>query len=474
MNLDKEDTICAIATAPGGALGIIRISGPQAIENAGHIFHPANGKPLTAIEAGHVTFGQILNNEGTLIDEALATIFRSPHSYTGEDSVELSCHGSTYILQTTLQLLAHHGCRMARPGEYTERAFLNGKMDLSQAEAVADLIASTSAAAHRLAMNQMRGGYSHKLQALRERLIHITSLLELELDFSDHEDLEFADRHELQTLVKETKEEISLLTESFQLGNALKHGIPVSIIGETNAGKSTLLNALLNEERAIVSDIQGTTRDAIEATKNIGGLTFRFIDTAGIRKTNDKIENLGIDRTFQKMKQADIILWLLDLAQAENQFETLRKNILPLCQEKGLIIILNKIDQADSYTISQTKNNIEKRLNAEEIQKVRAILPLSAKTHENLDALETTLLKNTHASSFNEEKIIVTNHRHYEALTAALTALCRAENALATQIPADLISEDLRDCLHHLAEIIGEIHTDTILENIFKNFCIGK
>jgi tRNA modification GTPase len=309
---NHQDTICAISTAQGGAIGVIRVSGSEAIAITSKIFVPLNNIPLEERKAYTLIFGKIMGDNNEMIDEVLVSLFRAPHSYTGEDAVEISCHGSTYILQQIMQRLIHEGCRMAKPGEYTQRAFLNGKMDLSQAEAVADLIASSSAATHRLAMNQMRGGFSKELSELRDKLLHLTSLMELELDFSDHEELEFADRSELQSIADEIEHLISKLTDSFSIGNAIKNGIPVAIIGETNAGKSTLLNALLNEEKAIVSDIHGTTRDVIEDTINIQGITFRFIDTAGIRETSDTIESIGIKRTFEKLEQANIVLWMID------------------------------------------------------------------------------------------------------------------------------------------------------------------
>ena len=321
--LQTEDTICAIATAQGGAIGTIRVSGPEAITLTDRIFKPVSGKPLAERAPYTLTFGHILTPEGEIIDEVLVSLFRAPHSYTGQDSTEISCHGSSYILQQVMQLLIRQGCRAAGPGEYTQRAFLNGKMDLSQAEAVADLIASTSAATHRMAMNQMRGGFSRELAVLRDKLLHLTSLMELELDFSDHEELEFADRSELEDIARQIEQVIHHLVDTFSVGNALKNGVPVAIVGETNAGKSTLLNALLNEERAIVSDIHGTTRDVIEDTMNLGGITFRFIDTAGIRETTDTIESLGIERSFQKLDQADIVLWVIDSTCAEEQYRQL-------------------------------------------------------------------------------------------------------------------------------------------------------
>ena len=341
-----QDTICAVATAQGGAIGIIRVSGPEAITVADRIFSPASqdGLPLSGRKPYTLTFGTIRDAGGEVVDEVLVSLFRAPHSYTGEDSVEISCHGSSYILQQVMQLLIRNGCRAAGPGEFTQRAFLNGKMDLSQAEAVADLIASSSAATHRLAMNQMKGGFSKELAALREKLLHLTSLMELELDFSDHEELEFADRSELKAIAAQIEQVIGGLVRSFSTGNAIKNGIPVAIIGETNAGKSTLLNALLNEERAIVSDIHGTTRDVIEDTMNIGGVTFRFIDTAGIRETSDTIESLGIERSFQKLEQADIVLWVIDRSAPHPDFARLSGQILPRCAGKHLIVVWNKAD----------------------------------------------------------------------------------------------------------------------------------
>mgnify|MGYP000587387505 CR=1 FL=1 len=346
--LQTEDTICAIATAQGGAIGTIRVSGPEAITLTDRIFKPVSGKPLAERAPYTLTFGHILSPEGEIIDEVLVSLFRAPHSYTGQDSTEISCHGSSYILQQVMQLLIRQGCRAAGPGEYTQRAFLNGKMDLSQAEAVADLIASTSAATHRMAMNQMRGGFSRELAVLRDKLLHLTSLMELELDFSDHEELEFADRSELEDIARQIEQVIHHLVDTFSVGNALKNGVPVAIVGETNAGKSTLLNALLNEERAIVSDIHGTTRDVIEDTMNLGGIIFRFIDTAGIRETTDTIESLGIERSFQKLDQADIVLWVIDATCAEEQYRQLADKILPRCKGKHLVIVLNKADLLSS------------------------------------------------------------------------------------------------------------------------------
>lgn len=460
-----KDTICAIATAPGGAIGIIRISGPDAIAITDRIFIPASGKPLTERSPYTLTFGHILSPKGEVLDEVLISIFRTPHSYTGEDSAEISCHASSYILQQIMQLLIRNGCRVARPGEYTQRAFLNGKMDLSQAEAVADLIASSSESTHRMAMNQMRGGFSRELSTLRNKLLHLTSLLELELDFSDHEELEFANRSELKEITHQIEQAIRHLISTFSLGNALKNGIPVAIIGETNAGKSTLLNALLNEERAIVSDIHGTTRDVIEDTISLEGITFRFIDTAGIRETTDAIESLGIERSFQKLAQADIVLWVIDSTCAEEQFHQLAGKILPRCENKHLVIVLNKADIIPA-TSSVHFNNLSSNIN---------IIHLSAKQKEGLPKLQKLLVSFATLPILSQNDVVVSNIRHYEALTLALKSIHRVQDGLSMQISSDLISQDLRECLFHLAEIVGgEITNDEILGNIFKNFCIGK
>lgn len=465
MNI--QDTICAISTAPGGAIGIIRISGPKAITITERIFTPAgkNTPKLSCRPANTLTFGYIKNDNNEIIDEVLVSLFKAPHSYTGENSVEISCHGSSYILQQVMQLLIKNGCRAAGPGEYTQRAFLNGKMDLSQAEAVADLIASTSAATHRMAMNQMRGGFSRELAMLRDKLLHLTSLMELELDFSDHEELEFADRSELELIASQIETIISGLVQTFSIGNALKNGVPVAIVGETNAGKSTLLNALLNEERAIVSDIHGTTRDVIEDTINLGGITFRFIDTAGIRETTDTIESLGIERSFQKLEQADIVLWVIDATCAEEQYNQLANQILPRCTDKHLVVIVNKTDIIPEAT-STRFNGLP-----EEVR----IIPLSAKQKEGLTELQSLLIEYASLPDLSQNDVVVSNIRHYEALTHALEAIHRVQEGLTTQLPGDLISQDLRECLYHLGEIVGgSIETDEVLGNIFKHFCIGK
>ena len=476
-----QDTICAVATAQGGAIGIIRVSGPEAITVADRIFSPASqdGLPLSGRKPYTLTFGTIRDAGGEVVDEVLVSLFRAPHSYTGEDSVEISCHGSSYILQQVMQLLIRNGCRAAGPGEFTQRAFLNGKMDLSQAEAVADLIASSSAATHRLAMNQMKGGFSKELAALREKLLHLTSLMELELDFSDHEELEFADRSELEDIARQIEQVIHHLVDTFSVGNALKNGVPVAIVGETNAGKSTLLNALLNEERAIVSDIHGTTRDVIEDTMNLGGITFRFIDTAGIRETTDTIESLGIERSFQKLDQADIVLWVIDATCAEEQYRQLADKILPRCKNKHLVIVFNKADllsSADMDTAASKDAQFD-RLKAAlpDLPEDACVLSLSAKQKEGLSQLQKQLVHFAALPDLSQNDVVVSNIRHYEALSRALEAIHRVQDGLAMQLSGDLVSQDLRECLYHLGEIVGgTIETDEVLGNKYKHYCVGK
>lgn len=470
----NDDTICAIATAPGGALGIIRVSGANAIGIVDNIFSPAgkDKRTLTERDAYTLVYGDILDEERETIDEVLVSIFRAPHSYTGEDSVEISCHGSAYILQCIMQLLIDNGCRAAGPGEYTERAFLNGKMDLSEAEAVADLIFSTNEASRRMAMNQMRGGFSKKLATLRDELLHLTSLMELELDFSDHEELEFADRSELSSVATGINDTINQLVGTFRIGNAIKKGVPVAIIGETNAGKSTLLNHLVGEERAIVSDIHGTTRDIIEDTVNIGDITFRFIDTAGIRDTGDKIERIGIERTMDKISHAEIVVLLIDSNVARQQLTELEPKVLPLCNGKDLIIAFNKCDMvsqpADNDIIHELKQKYTMLRSVSEIS-------ISAKTGYGIDKLRSILSDIVSIDSTNTNGVIVSNVRHLSALQSAQSAILRVIDGLSSGLPTDLVSQDLRDCLYHLGEITGkEIETDEVLGNIFKHFCIGK
>lgn len=458
-------------------MAIIRVSGPEAISITSRIF----SKDLTKAKGYTLHYGYIrtpwdeseettLHSEthakaDAIIDDVMVSVFRSPHSYTGEDSTEISCHGSRYIVQKITEALIQSGARMATPGEFTKRAFLAGKMDLSQAEAVADLIASSSEATHRMAMSQMRGGFSRELDTLREQLLHITSLLELELDFSDHEDIEFADRTQLTELTDALYKHIQRLTDSFRTGNALKTGIPVAIIGAPNVGKSTLMNALVHDERAIVSDIQGTTRDLIEDTIQIEGITFRFIDTAGIRKTTDRIEQMGIERSLQAARKADIIILL---TEPNKQFPDIRIPHSP--ETPDLPIVLRVINKSDLVMPDSSFLYHRKQKNQD--------IHISSHTGAGMPILLSTLVSSAHqVLSVNQgnDATIVTNLRHYEAFHHALEAVARVRHAIADNIPGDLIAEDLRQCLHHLAEITGgEITSDAILSNIFKNFCIGK
>ena len=475
--LYTDDTICAIATAQGGAIGTIRVSGKEAITITDKIFTPASSPTLSGRKPYTLTFGHINGENGEIVDEVLVSLFRGPHSYTGEDSTEISCHGSSYILQQVMQLLIKNGCRAAGPGEFTQRAFLNGKMDLSQAEAVADLIASTSAASHRMAMNQMRGGFSRELSQLREKLLHLTSLMELELDFSDHEELEFADRSELSQIASQVEGVINGLVQSFSVGNAIKNGIPVAIIGETNAGKSTLLNALLNEERAIVSDIHGTTRDVIEDTMNIKGILFRFIDTAGIRETSDTIESIGIERSFQKLDQASIVLWVIDSTEAETQINALKDKVIPRCEGKKLILVMNKCDMVNNAEQSDCLKEPSGAtiLTSADSGMNYEMISIAAKQREGITELQKLLVKAAALPEVTQNDVVVSNVRHYEALSHALEAIHRVQEGMSIGLSGDLVSQDLRECLFHLAEIVGgEITNDEVLGNIFKNFCVGK
>ncbi|MBQ6208976.1 MAG: tRNA uridine-5-carboxymethylaminomethyl(34) synthesis GTPase MnmE [Prevotella sp.] len=454
--MSNTDTICALATAPSGALSIIRVSGT---ESYSAVLHILKDKP-TAFLPNTVHYHQVVNVDGEMIDEVMVSSFRAPHSYTGEDSIEIACHGSTYIIRQILNLLVSNGCRMANPGEYTMRAYLNGKIDLSQAEAVADLIASTNRATHQMAMSQLRGVFSSELSTLREQLLKLTSLLELELDFSDHEDLEFADRKELMELAQTIESRIKSLAHSFETGQAIKQGIPVAIVGKTNVGKSTLLNRLLKDDRAIVSEIHGTTRDTIEDTIDINGITFRFIDTAGIRQTQDTIEQIGINRTYQAIEKASIILWLID---NNPSLEELRE-IQGHCEGKSLIIIQNKIDK-------------EKTIHLSHIDLFSPpFITISAKYDTNIDALEKMIYQAANIPEIKENDIIVTNARHYEALMQAQGNIQRVIEGLSIELSGDLIAEDLRLVLSDLSEITGEgqITPQETLNNIFSHFCVGK
>jgi len=460
-------TITAISTAPGiGGIAVIRVSGPDAIEHCNTIFRPKKRSiQLLQQEANAIVYGNIVNTRNEIVDEVLLTVFRAPHSFTGENVVEISCHGSVYIQQRILQLLLEHGCVLAQPGEFTQRAFLNGKMDLSQAEAVADLIASTSAASHRMALNQMRGGFSNELIKLRSQLLDFVSLVELELDFSE-EDVEFADRSQLKLLATQIEQLISNLSESFRVGNALKNGIPVALVGETNVGKSTLLNVLLNEDKAIVSDIHGTTRDVIEDSINIDGITFRFIDTAGIRDTKDKIESMGIERTYQKIEQAAIVLWILDCTQLSEHIEWLTDKIERRAEGKKIILVFNKIDKIVEEE-REVLNQLFEQFEGERIY-------ISAKNRLNTDELEKALVKAAQLPDVQPGDVVVNNIRHYEALQNALKAIQRVTVGLETGISGDFLSQDIRECMHFLGEITGQISNNEILENIFGKFCIGK
>lgn len=470
--MTDNSTIAAIATAPGqGAIAVIRLSGPDTYSISDKLFYPSAGKKsLTKLPRNSIVHGTLIFKK-EIIDDVLLSVFKAPHSYTGEDVIEISCHGSVVVQKKILHILIQSGARLAKPGEFTMRAFLNGKLDLSQAEAVADLISSTSEASRKVALQQMRGGFSNQIKQLRERLLNFISLIELELDFSE-EDVEFADRVLLRSLVKEIYDTLNHIAGSFDLGNAIKNGIPVAIIGEPNVGKSTLLNVLLNEERAIVSEIPGTTRDTIEDTIHLGDLLFRFIDTAGIRETTDSIETIGIERTFEKVRQASVVLLMVD-ANATNEFirEKLNKlNEFVQDQSKEIILVVNKIDKLkEPFNQEKFRQAI-----SDGMDKEFGIAGISAKMKINIEQLSSMIIAISGIKEIENEDIIITNARHFEALEKSKSAAQRVLNGIDAGIPGDLLAMDIREILHYFGEITGEITTDEILGNIFRNFCIGK
>ncbi len=463
-----ENTIAAPSTAPGGAVAVIRVSGPEALDCADHIFR---GKTSLAQAKGYsLHFGSIREADGSLIDEVLVSVFRAPHSYTGENAVEIACHGSGYIVSRILARLLENGVKMAAPGEFTQRAFLHGKMDLSQAEAVADLIAAQTAAAHRIALKQLKGGFSEELAGMRSELLHLASLLELELDFSD-EEVEFADRTQLRELVDKVLAHCQKLIESFRLGNAIKNGVPVAIVGNTNSGKSTLLNALLGENRAIVSDIAGTTRDTIEETCNLDGVLFRFIDTAGLRESSDTIERIGIERAYEKLAAAQLVLATLDLgAPLPDLLASARDIAGRVTDEQQLVFLLNKADKVRTDAARAAQEALTPLLNAPG----RQVFVISAKSGAGLEELRHALAASWQNLDTASETTLVTNTRHLEALQCAAAALDRVRDGLCTTLPSDLVAQDLRECLYHLGSIVGEVSNNEILGNIFEHFCIGK
>ena len=455
----SDETICALATATGGAIGVIRVSGAHAVGITDAIF----SKSINESKTQTIHYGEIRDDKGNTIDDVLVSVFRAPHSYTGEDSTEISCHCSRYIINRILEILSQHGCRQALPGEYTQRAFLNGKMDLSQAEAVADLIAASNQATHKIALSQLRGNFSSELSELRAQLLKLTSLIELELDFSE-EDVNFADREQLLKLAQQIDQRITALAHSFSTGKALKEGVPVAIIGKTNVGKSTLLNHLLKEDKAIVSDIHGTTRDVIEDTTQINGVTFRFIDTAGLRRTDDAIERLGIERTYKKLDEATIVLWMIDDVPSAEEIDEIKHKT----DDKKLIIIENKIDKEEKNARQDLKNLLSALPSALHIR-------ISAKYDTNIDMLEQAIYTASDIPEIKANDVIITSARHYDALLRSHDSISRVIEGLNAGLSGDLLSEDLRDCLHILAEIVGgEVTTDEVLGNIFSHFCIGK
>ena len=497
MYIRNEDTICAPATIPGtGAISVIRVSGPKALEVADKVVDAHKGM-ISDAPGYSIRFGTVSAADGSLLDEVLVSVFHAPHSYTGEDSVEISCHASSYIVSELMALLYSAGARAAEPGEFTQRAFLNGKMDLAQAEAVADVIASQNAAAHRIAFNQMKGGFSSELRDMRSELLELVSLMELELDFSE-EEVEFADRSRLDLLMAGIIAHVARLIDSFRLGNAIKNGVPVAIAGATNTGKSTLLNALLGEERAIVSDVHGTTRDTIEETLNIGGVLFRFIDTAGLRETSEVVEKIGIERTFKKISEATVVLGMVDLT---HDFDTTCETITEIISKvdfltQNLVILLNKTDISEVnknvtafnniVSLIESKGFIAQLLKDSEISgvndgaeenssnKVINLIPISAKTGSGITALRELLASTQRDLLGDSDTTLVTNQRHVQALADARTSLLRVRDGLASGLPTDLAAQDIREAIYHIGSIVGEISTDEVLGNIFRNFCIGK
>ncbi len=461
------DTIVALATGPGGAISIIRLSGPDAIAITDAVLRPASGVALADKKGYTITFGRIMDTSGETVDEVLVSLFRAPHSYTGEDMVEISAHASPYVCRRIIELLLAGGARLAEAGEFSVRAFLAGKMDLSQAEAVADVIASTDRASHALALNQMRGGYSDELNALRGELLELAALLELELDFGE-EDVTFADRTRLDQIMARTEEHLAALADSFRLGNALREGIPVAIVGEPNVGKSTLLNALVREQRAMVSDIPGTTRDVIEESVILDGVRYRFLDTAGLRDTEDTLERMGIERTHASISRADIILWVVDAASGESLSTLPAPPFTPGPQQR-LCVILNKTDRLDASGADRLHTFVHAH-SGDAIE----VIPISAKQGINLAAVTDLLKRQAPAAPVYAGNTIVANARHHEALTHARESLAAARKALSANLPADLLAEDIRQSLHHLGSITGQITTDEILGEIFSKFCIGK
>ena len=486
MYIRNEDTICAPATVPGtGAISVIRVSGPEALTIADKVITCRKGT-IAEAKGYTIKFGTVHDAAGTVIDEVLVSVFRAPLSYTGENSVEISCHASSYIVSSLMNLLYIAGARAADPGEFTQRAYLNGKMDLAQAEAVADVIASQNAAAHRIAFKQMKGGFSSELRDMRSELLELVSLMELELDFSE-EEVEFADRSRLDGLLKALIDHISRLIDSFKLGNAIKNGVPVAIAGATNTGKSTLLNALLGEDRAIVSDVHGTTRDTVEETLNIDGILFRFIDTAGLRETEEIVEKIGIERTFKKISEASIVLGMVDLTR---DFESTCQTIREILEKvdfttQKVAFLLNKTDICEvnknvstiNYIVSSLK---DKGVNTQVVEgltentDITPIVPISAKNGTGIDVLRSVLASSQRNLIADSDTTLVTNQRHVQALTDARTSLLRVQEGLASGLPTDLAAQDIREAIYHLGSIVGEISTDEVLGNIFRNFCIGK